>query len=236
MMYYPMYFDPTYVLVLIGVVICMIASAKMNSTFNKYSRVRSHSGMTGREAAETILRRAGIYDVRVERISGNLTDHYDPSKKVLRLSSAVAEGDSIASVAVAAHEVGHALQHAQGYVPIKVRGAIIPVVNISSKLAWPAIIVGIIIEQTGRIYEGNIIFTIGIVLFAAVVAFHAVTLPVELNASRRALVQLESLGIVYPEEKRSAKKVLSAAAMTYLAALAAALMQLIRLLLIRGRD
>ena len=108
-MYYPMYFDPTYVLVLIGVVICMIASAKMNSTFNKYSRVRSHSGMTGREAAETILRRAGIYDVRVERISGNLTDHYDPSKKVLRLSSAVAEGDSIASVAVAAHEVGHAL-------------------------------------------------------------------------------------------------------------------------------
>ena len=187
------------------------------------------------QAAQEIMRANGI-NVPIEVISGRLTDHYDPSKKVLRLSSAVAEGDSIASVAVAAHEVGHALQHAQGYVPIKVRGAIIPVVNISSKLAWPAIIVGIIIEQTGRIYEGNLIFTIGIVLFAAVVAFHAVTLPVELNASRRALVQLESLGIVYPEEKRSAKKVLSAAAMTYLAALAAALMQLIRLLLIRGRD
>lgn len=139
-------------------------------------------------------------------------------------------------MAVAAHEVGHALQHAGGYAPIKIRGAIIPVVNISSKLAWPAIILGIIITSTGRVYEGDLIFMIGIVLFAAVVMFHAVTLPVEFNASRRALAQLDCLGIVYPEEKRSAKKVLSAAAMTYLAALAAALMQLIRLLLIRGRD
>lgn len=126
-MYYPMYFDPTYVLVLIGVVICMIASAKMNSTFNKYSRVRSHSGMTGREAAETILRRAGIYDVRVERISGNLTDHYDPRGKVLRLSDATYGQTSVAAVGVAAHECGHAIQHQVGYAPLQIRGALVPV-------------------------------------------------------------------------------------------------------------
>ena len=129
-MYYPMYFDPTYVLVLIGVVICMIASAKMNSTFNKYSRVRSHSGMTGREAAETILRRAGIYDVRVERISGNLTDHYDPRGKVLRLSDATYGQTSVAAVGVAAHECGHAIQHQVGYAPLQIRGALVPVANI----------------------------------------------------------------------------------------------------------
>ena len=218
------YYDWTMILLVPVIIFTIYAQAKVSSNYNRYSQVRTARGITGAQAAQEIMRANGI-NVPIEVISGRLTDHYDPSKKVLRLSSAVAEGDSIASVAVAAHEVGHALQHAQGYVPIKVRGAIIPAVNISSKLAWPAIIVGIIIEQTGRIYEGNLIFTIGIVLFAAVVAFHAVTLPVELT-----------LGIVYPEEKRSARKVLSAAAMTYLAALAAALMQLIRLLLIRGRD
>ena len=136
-MYYPMYFDPTYVLVLIGVVICMIASAKMNSTFNKYSRVRSHSGMTGREAAETILRRAGIYDVRVERISGNLTDHYDPRGKVLRLSDATYGQTSVAAVGVAAHECGHAIQHQVGYAPLQIRGALVPVANFGSTIAWP---------------------------------------------------------------------------------------------------
>ncbi len=229
------YYDWTMILLVPVIIFTIYAQAKVSSRYSRYSKVRTARGITGAQAAQEIMRANGI-SVPIEVIPGRLTDHYDPSKKVLRLSSAVAEGDSIASVAVAAHEVGHALQHAEGYVPIKIRGAIIPAVNISSRLAWPAIIIGIIIEQAGMIYEGNLIFTIGIVLFAAVVAFHAVTLPVELNASRRALAQIESLGIVYPEEKRSASKVLSAAAMTYLAALAAALMQLIRLLLIRGRE
>ena len=128
-MYYPMYFDPTYMLVILGVIICMMASAKMNSTFNKYSRVRNHSGMTGREAAEEILRRAGIYDVRVEHISGNLTDHYDPRSKVLRLSDATYNSTSVAAMGVAAHECGHAVQHETGYVPLKIRGALVPIAN-----------------------------------------------------------------------------------------------------------
>ncbi len=229
------YYDWTMILLLPVIIFTIYAQAKVSRNYSKYSNVRTARGITGMQAAQEIMRANGI-DVPIEVISGRLTDHYDPCKNVLRLSSAVAQGNSIASVAVAAHEVGHALQHAQGYAPVQIRGAIIPVVNISSKLAWPAIILGIIIESAGRIYEGNLIFTIGIVLFAAVVLFHAVTLPVELNASRRALAQIESLGIVYPDEIRPAKKVLSAAAMTYLAALAAALMQLIRLLLIRGRD
>lgn len=229
------YYDWTMILLVPVIIFTIYAQAKVSSNYSRYSKIRTARGITGSQAAQQIMSANGI-SVPIEVIPGRLTDHYDPSKKVLRLSSAVAEGDSIASVAVAAHEVGHALQHAGGYVPIKIRGAIIPVVNISSKLAWPAIILGLIVSSAGRLQEGDTIFMIGIVLFAAVVLFHAVTLPVEFNASRRALAQLESLGIVYPEEKRGAKKVLSAAAMTYLAALAAALMQLIRLLLIRGRD
>ena len=134
-MYYPMfYFDPTYMLVIVGVIICLLASAKMRSTFQKYAKVRSHSGMTGREAAEEVLRRAGIYDVRVERVAGNLTDHYDPRTKVLRLSDATYGSNSIAAVGVAAHECGHAIQHAQGYVPLKIRGSLVPVANLGSTL------------------------------------------------------------------------------------------------------
>ena len=143
-MYYPMYFDPTYMLVILGVIICMMASAKMNSTFNKYSRVRNHSGMTGREAAEEILRRAGIYDVRVEHISGNLTDHYDPRSKVLRLSDATYNSTSVAAMGVAAHECGHAVQHETGYVPLKIRGALVPIANFGSTIAWPLIIIGLL--------------------------------------------------------------------------------------------
>ena len=213
-MYYPMYFDPTYVLVLIGVVICMIASAKMNSTFNKYSRVRSHSGMTGREAAETILRRAGIYDVRVERISGNLTDHYDPRGKVLRLSDATYGQTSVAAVGVAAHECGHAIQHQVGYAPLQIRGALVPVANFGSTIAWPLILL--------------------ILAFSLAVLFQIVTLPVEFNASRRAIKILGESNLLYPDELSGTKKVLTAAALTYVAGAASAILQLLRILILTG--
>ena len=226
-MYYPMYFDPTYVLVLIGVVICMIASAKMNSTFNKYSRVRSHSGMTGREAAETILRRAGIYDVRVEHISGNLTDHYDPRTKTVSLSEDIYGRNSLAAVGVAAHECGHAIQDAINYAPLNIRSAIVPAANIGSQLSWPLFIAGLI-------FSIDPLVTLGIVLFSLAVLFQLVTLPVEINASSRALKMLESTGILGADEKKGARKVLTAAALTYVAALAASILQLLRLIILAG--
>ena len=213
-MYYPMYFDPTYVLVLIGVVICMIASAKMNSTFNKYSRVRSHSGMTGREAAETILRRAGIYDVRVERISGNLTDHYDPRGKVLRLSDATYGQTSVAAVGVAAHECGHAIQHQVGYAPLQIRGALVPVANFGSTIAWPLILLGLFFNSQ----MSQVLLNLGILAFSLAVLFQIITLPVEFNASRRAIKILGESNLLYPDELSGTKKVLTAAALTYVVA------------------
>lgn len=225
-----MYFDPTYVLVLIGVVICMIASAKMNSTFNKYSRVRSHSGMTGREAAETILRRAGIYDVRVERISGNLTDHYDPRGKVLRLSDATYGQTSVAAVGVAAHECGHAIQHQVGYAPLQIRGALVPAANFGSTIAWPLILLGLFFNSQ----MSQVLLNLGILAFSLAVLFQIVTLPVEFNASSRALKMLESTGILSREENKGAKKVLTAAALTYVAALASSILQLLRLIILSG--
>ena len=221
-MYYPMYFDPTYVLVLIGVVICMIASAKMNSTFNKYSRVRSHSGMTGREAAETILRRAGIYDVRVERISGNLTDHYDPRGKVLRLSDA--------TYGVAAHECGHAIQHQVGYAPLQIRGALVPVANFGSTIAWPLILLGLFFNSQ----MSQVLLNLGILAFSLAVLFQIVTLPVEFNASRRAIKILGESNLLYPDELSGTKKVLTAAALTYVAGAASAILQLLRILILTG--
>ena len=182
-MYYPMYFDPTYFLVLIGVIICLAASAKMKSTFNRYSRVRSHSGMTGRQAAEEILRRAGIYDVRIEHISGSLTDHYDPRSKVLRLSDTVYNQTSVAAMGVAAHECGHAIQHQTGYVPLSIRGALVPVVNLGSTIAWPLIIIGMFINSRSSLLFINL----GILAFSLAVLFQIVTLPVEFNASGRAI-------------------------------------------------
>ena len=231
-MYYPMfYFDPTYILVIVGVIICLLASAKMRSTFQKYARVRSHSGMTGREAAEEVLRRAGIYDVRVERVAGNLTDHYDPRTKVLRLSDATYGSDSIAAVGVAAHECGHAIQHAQGYVPLKIRGSLVPVANLGSTLAWPLILLGLLF--TG---ESSVMFlNLGVLAFSLAVLFQIVTLPVEFNASNRAIRILGSSGILYPEEVKDTKKVLSAAALTYVAGAAAAILQLLRIVLLTGR-
>lgn len=231
-MYYPMfYFDPTYMLVIVGVIICLLASAKMRSTFQKYARVRSHSGMTGREVAEEVLRRAGIYDVRVERVAGNLTDHYDPRTKVLRLSDATYGSNSIAAVGVAAHECGHAIQHAQGYVPLKIRGSLVPVANLGSTLAWPLILLGLLF--TG---ESSVMFlNLGVLAFSLAVLFQIVTLPVEFNASNRAIRILGSSGIMYPEEVKDTKKVLSAAALTYVAGAAAAILQLLRIVLLTGR-
>lgn len=231
-MYYPMfYFDPTYMLVIVGIIICLLASAKMRSTFQKYARVRSHSGMTGREAAEEVLRQAGIYDVRVERVAGNLTDHYDPRTKVLRLSDATYGSNSIAAVGVAAHECGHAIQHAQGYVPLKIRGSLVPVANLGSTLAWPLILLGLLF--TG---ESSVMFlNLGVLAFSLAVLFQIVTLPVEFNASNRAIRILGSSGIMYPEEVKDTKKVLSAAALTYVAGAAAAILQLLRIVLLTGR-
>lgn len=234
-MYYPMYFDPTYILVLAGVVISMMASAKMRSTFQRYSRVRSRSGMTGREAAERLLRSQGIYDVRVEHVSGNLTDHFDPRNKVLRLSDATYNSASVAAIGVAAHECGHAVQHAKGYTPLSIRSALVPVVNFGSAVSWPLIFAGLLINSRSAVMMLNL----GILAFSLSVLFQIVTLPVEFNASNRALRILGDTGMLYPDEVRDTRKVLTAAALTYVAGAAAAILQLLRLLLItnsRRRD
>ena len=231
MFYY--YMDPTYILVLIGVVICMAASSKMNRTFQKYSRVRSHNGMTGREAAERILHSQGIYDVRVEHVSGNLTDHYDPRNKVLRLSDATWQSTSVAAIGVAAHECGHAIQHQNSYFPLTLRTAIVPVANLGSTLAWPLILIGLFFTRN----TGAVLINLGIICFSFAVIFQLVTLPVEFNASARALRILGEQGILSDSELPYTKKVLKAAALTYVASAAAAILQLLRLvLLFGGRD
>ena len=229
-MYYPMYFDPTYMLVLLGVILCMAASAKMNSTFNKYSRIRNHSGITGREAAEQILHRSGIYDVRVEHVSGNLTDHYDPKNKVLRLSDATYNSVSVAALGVAAHECGHAVQHATGYAPLKIRGSLVPVANFGSTIAWPLIIIGLFIGGN----SSSLLINLGILAFSLAVLFQIVTLPVEFDASHRALKILGNTGMLYEDEVRDTRKVLTAAALTYVAGAASAILQLLRILLLTG--
>ena len=228
MFYY--YYDWTYILVLVGALICMAASARVNSTFSRYSTVRSHSGMTGKEAAEQILHRNGIYDVQVIHIPGNLTDHYNPSKKTLGLSDTVYNSSSVAAIGVAAHECGHAVQHATGYAPLSIRGALVPVANIGSMAAWPLIIIGLLLNgQTSALF-----INLGILLFTAAVLFQIVTLPVEFNASGRAIKVLETSGMLYPEAVGSVKKVLGAAALTYVASAAAMILQLLRLFIIAG--
>ena len=227
-MYFPMYFDPTYVLVILGVIICLAASAKMRSTFNKYSRVRSRTGMTGREAAEYVLRSAGIYDVRVEHVGGNLTDHYDPRTKTLRLSDATYNSQSVAAIGVAAHECGHAVQHATGYAPLRFRGALVPVANLGSTIAWPLIIIGLLF--TGQ--SSMLFLNLGILAFSLAVLFQIVTLPVEFVASNRAVRVLGSTGLLYEDELRDTRKVLTAAALTYVAGAAASILQLLRIILL----
>lgn len=226
-----MYFDSTYMLVLIGVIICMVASAKMNATFNRYSRVRSRSGLTGREAAERILYSAGIRDVRVEHVPGNLTDHYDPRRKVLRLSDATYNSNSVAAIGVAAHECGHAIQHETGYVPLAVRGSLVPIANFGSSIAWPLILIGLFMNSG----MSALLLNLGILAFSLAVLFQIVTLPVEFNASGRAVKILGSTGILYEDEVKDTKKVLKAAALTYVAGAASAILQLLRIVLLANR-
>ena len=213
------YWDSTYILVVIGAVICMIASARVKTTFNKYSAYRSMSGMTGAQAAERILHAAGIYDVRVQHVSGNLTDHYNPANKTLNLSDSVCNQTSVAAVGVAAHECGHAIQHARGYVPLRLRTAFVPIANFGSMLAWPVIILGVIINSRSSM----MLINIGILLFSF-----------EFDASRRAMVQLREQGILGDQELHYTRKVLTAAALTYVASAAAAILQLLRIVLLFG--
>ena len=224
------YFDPTYILVIIGAVICLLASARVKSTFRKYNRVRSMSGMTGAQAAERILQAAGIYDVSVQHISGELTDHYDPRNKVLRLSDSTYASPSVAAVGVAAHECGHAIQHQKSYSPLSIRSAIVPVANFGSAIAWPLIIIGMFITSN----TGTLLINIGILCFSLAVLFQLVTLPVEFNASSRAIRILGDTGILDSQELKSTRKVLGAAALTYVAGAAAEILQLLRLLLLFG--
>lgn len=230
---YYYYFDPTYILIIIGAVICLIASARLKSTYAKYAKVRAMSGMTGAETAEKILHYSGIYDVRIEHVAGELTDHYDPANKVLRLSDTTYGARSVAAVGVAAHECGHAVQHARNYVPLTIRKSLVPVINIGSTLSWPMIILGIILGYN------TVLIHLGIILFSLAVLFQLVTLPVEFNASGRALVLLRDTGILYEDEVNSARKVLKAAALTYVAGAASTILQLLRLILLfggRGRN
>lgn len=220
-------FDWTYLLLIAGLVLSLLVSANMNSTVAKYSRVRSHSGLTGAEAASRILRAAGVTGVSVQPTSGQLTDHYDPRTKVVRLSETSYNSSSLTAVGVAAHECGHAIQDAYNYGPLKLRSAIVPIANFGSQLSWP-------IFFAGLIFSIQALTTLGIVLFSAAVLFQLVTLPVELNASSRALKMLESTGIMHTEELKGSKKVLKAAAMTYVAALASSILQLLRLIILAG--
>lgn len=230
MMFYPMYFDPTYFIVLIGVVLSLLASGRVKSTFSKYSQVRNSRGLTGAQAAEQVLHRAGIYDVRIERVGGNLTDHYDPRTKVLRLSDSVYGQTSVAAVGVAAHECGHAIQHAKGYGPLKLRSTLVPIANFGSKIAWPLIIFGLFISGE----SSALLINIGIIAFLAAVVFQLITLPVEYNASNRAIRMIADSGMMQGEEIQGAKKVLNAAALTYVASAATAILQLLRILILTG--
>lgn len=232
--YYPgVYFDPTYILILIGAILSMWASSRVKSTFARYDRVRNLRGITGAQAAETILHQAGIYNVSVQRIQGNLTDHYDPSAKVLRLSDSVFGATSVAAIGVAAHECGHAIQDQKDYAPLRIRTALVPVCNFGSTISWPLILIGVIMGWNQMLIRA------GIFLFFAVVLFQLVTLPVEFNASSRALKILSSTGLLQGDENEGARKVLSAAALTYVAGAAASILQLLRLIILfggRGRD
>lgn len=225
-----MYIDWTYVvLVLPAVVLSLIASANVNSVFKKYSSVFSGRGMTAFEAAHRVLEMNGVKNVRIERVSGKLTDHYDPRENVIRLSESVHDSNSVAAIGVACHEAGHAVQYAKGYLPVKIRTAIIPVTNIGSKLAVPLILIGIIFSYAGAVFTA--VAYMGLALFGLCVVFQLVTLPTEFNASRRAMAAISG-GLLTEGESAGARKVLTAAAMTYVAALAVSVMQLLRLVLI----
>lgn len=229
---YPMYyygFDKTYILVLIAAIFSMWASMRVNSTYQKYAKVMSRQGICASEAAQRILYYAGLTNIRVEHIRGNLTDHYDPRTKTLRLSDSTYGSCSVAAIGVAAHECGHAIQDAEGYMPLQFRTALVPVANIGSKFGVPIIILGLILGSN------SLLIQIGIWAFSLAVLFQLITLPVEYNASNRALDILETRGILGQEELAMSQKVLSAAALTYVAAAASSILQLLRLILLFGR-
>ena len=225
------YYDWTYIVIMIPcLILSLVCSAMVKSNFSKYSQVRNSRGITGAQAAYNVLSANGVPGVRIEQVSGSLTDHFDPRSNVIRLSQPVYGAASVAAVGVACHEAGHACQHAEGYFPNKLRSAILPAANIGSKLSWIFLIVGMLLPV-----QFNFVITIGIVLFSASVLFTVVTLPVEFNASSRALKTIKDTGMLTAEEYVGAQKVLRAAAMTYVASAATAVMQLLRLLLIFGR-
>ena len=226
-LFYGMYFDPTYILVIIGFIITMIASANVKSTFAKYDKQLSRYGLTGAEAARKILDANGLYNVRIEHVNGRLSDHFDPKNSVIRLSDATYNSTSVAAIGVAAHECGHAVQHQVGYVPIKVRNGIVPFVNICNYASLPLIVIGLIMGSRG--YN---LAMLGVILFCAVLVFQLVTLPTETNASKRALQTIEGMNLLSGDELVGARKVLSAAAMTYFAAVASTALQVLRLFLI----
>jgi len=228
------FWDPTMLLLIPAMILAFYAQTKVKSTYQKYSEVLATSRRTGRDIARTILSQNGITDVEVVEGEGFLSDHYDPIKKVVRLSPHNFSEPSVAAISVAAHEVGHAIQHAKGYAPLQMRTAIFPLANIGTMLAWPILLIGLFFVPGVRI-AGVSLIDIGILLFSFGVAFQLITLPVEFDASRRALVQLNQLGLVSPDEQAGAKKVLDAAALTYVAAAAAAMLQLVRLLILRDR-
>ncbi|MBB6631164.1 zinc metallopeptidase [Clostridium algidicarnis] len=223
-----LFYDSTYLILVPALILSIWAQSKISSTFNKYSKIYSSKGYTGSEVARMILDSNGLVDVRIERVAGNLTDHYDPRDRVLRLSEKVYSSTSVASIGVAAHEVGHAIQHQQDYRPLIIRNNIVPVVNISSSASWIIFFIGIIMGLP-------LLTNIGIVLFSAVVLFQLITLPVEFNASNRAIKILEDKSILYENEIVGAKKVLSAAALTYVAATLTAISQLLRLMALSNR-
>ena len=232
-MYYG--FDPTIIILIPAIIFTIYAQGKVKSAYSTYSRIPVRSGITGEQTARMILNSNGMGHVPIADVAGELTDHYDPQKDLMRLSTGIRNGNSIAAVAIAAHESGHAIQDGSNYGFLKFRIAMVPVVNLVSGASWPLIIIGILMIAAGQAF-GNIIFDIGVIMFLVVVLFHTVTLPVEFNASKRALVQLRELGIVDETEIRGAKKVLSAAAMTYVAALAVSILNLVRILAIRGSN
>jgi len=220
-----MFLDYTYILVIIGMLISMLASLRVKSTFKKFDTIKNSRGMTAQDAAKEILANAGINDVVIQRVGGELTDHYSPKDKVLRLSDSVYDNTSVAAIGVAAHECGHAIQHQEGYGPLALRSASVPIANFGSKLSIPIVFVGLLLGFTE-------LAQVGVILFTFVVLFQLITLPVEFNASRRALVVLENRGLLGTTELSGAKKVLSAAALTYVAALLSSILQLLRLVLL----
>jgi uncharacterized protein len=222
--------DPTFLLLIPAMILAFWAQWKVQHTYQQMSRVRASNGMTGRDVARSILTRNGISDVGIEPVAGVLSDHYDPRVKKVRLSELNYAGNSLAAIAVSAHETGHVLQHAQGYAPMQLRSAIAPVANLTSMAAFPIFLIGLIFRSG----MSGFFMDLGIWLFAGTLVFHLVTLPVEFNASKRALAQLTEMGTVAPDEVRGAKKVLDAAALTYVAAAAMAALQILRLVLIRN--